>query len=187
MQLTFPGPGALADLARAAVGQAVESAAAVATVPVRIMRVLGAVELLVNRMTVATDRAEALLTRTDDVVAEARAATRHTLAIAAQAEDLLTAYGPALRKAAPMAQHFVNQLTPEEVTAAIRLIDELPRLRGHLTTDVLPLLGTLERVGPDVHALLEVTRDLKLAVTGIPGFRMLRRRGEDRPDPDPDA
>jgi hypothetical protein len=72
------------------------------------------------------------------------------------------------------------------VTAAIRLVDELPRLRGHLTTDVLPLLGTLERVGPDVHALLEVTRDLKLAVTGIPGFRMLRRRGEDRSDPDPD-
>ena len=31
---------------------------------------------------------------------------------------------------------------------------------------------------PDLHDLLDVTRDLKLAVAGIPGLGMLRRRGE---------
>jgi hypothetical protein len=45
---------------------------------------------------------------------------------------------------------------------------------------VLPILSTLDRVGPDIHDLLEVTRDLKLAIAGIPGLGMLRRRGEDR-------
>jgi hypothetical protein len=205
----------LADLARTAVGTAVESAAAVATVPVRLVRLIGAVELLVNQIMVATDRADALLQRTGTVVDEAAEAVRETRVIAAaaalavqeastvasgaaatvataqrvaeraavtaaEADGLLAEFGPTLRKAAPMAQHFVDQLTPEELTAAIRLIDDLPRLRDHLTADVLPLLGTLERVGPDVHALLEVTRDLKLAVAGIPGLRMLRRRGEDR-------
>ncbi|GAB3800756.1 hypothetical protein [Micromonospora zhanjiangensis] len=64
--------------------------------------------------------------------------------------------------------------------AAIRLIDELPRLTEHLTSDVLPILATLDRVGPDIHDLLGVTRDLKLAVAGIPGMRMLRRRGENK-------
>ncbi len=77
-----------------------------------------------------------------------------------------------------MATHFVEQLSHEEVTAAVRLVDELPKLRQHLTADVLPILATLDRVGPDLHDLLDVTRDLKLAVAGIPGLSMLRRRGE---------
>ncbi|MFD0788299.1 hypothetical protein ACFQZ8_30675, partial [Micromonospora azadirachtae] len=97
---------------------------------------------------------------------------------AATAAELMTTYEPALRRAAPMATHFVEQLTHEEVTAAIRLVDELPKLREHLTADVLPILATLDRVGPDLHDLLDVTRDLNLAVAGIPGLGMLRRRGE---------
>ena len=52
----------------------------------------------------------------------------------------------------------------------VRLVDELPRLTHHLTENVLPILGTLDRVGPDIHDLLEVTRDLKLAIAGIPGL-----------------
>ncbi|NYH45336.1 argininosuccinate lyase [Micromonospora jinlongensis] len=97
---------------------------------------------------------------------------------AATAAELLAAYEPALRRAAPMAGRFVEQLSHEEVTAAIRLVDELPKLKQHLTADILPILATLDRVGPDLHDLLDVTRDLKLAVAGIPGLGMLRRRGE---------
>jgi hypothetical protein len=29
-----------------------------------------------------------------------------------------------------------------------------------------------------VHQLLEVLQDVRLAIQGVPGFRMLRRRGE---------
>ncbi|PWU61359.1 hypothetical protein DLE60_06125, partial [Micromonospora globispora] len=97
---------------------------------------------------------------------------------AGTAAELLAAYEPALRRAAPMATRFVEQLSHEEVTAAIRLVDELPKLKEHLTADILPILATLDRVGPDLHDLLDVTRDLKLAVAGIPGLGMLRRRGE---------
>jgi hypothetical protein len=98
--------------------------------------------------------------------------------IATTADELLTAYETTLRKGAPMASRFIEQLSPEEVDAAIRLIDELPKLTEHLTSDVLPILATLDRVGPDIHDLLEVTRDLKLAVAGIPGLKLLRRRGD---------
>ncbi|SCG38138.1 hypothetical protein [Micromonospora inositola] len=97
---------------------------------------------------------------------------------AGTAAELLAAYEPTLRRAAPMASRFIEQLSPEEVTAAIRLVDELPKLKEHLTADILPILATLDRVGPDLHDLLDVTRDLKLAVAGIPGLGMLRRRGE---------
>ena len=34
----------------------------------------------------------------------------------------------------------------------------------------MPILATLDRVGPDIHDLLEVTRDLRLAIAGIPGL-----------------
>jgi hypothetical protein len=99
---------------------------------------------------------------------------------AERADDLLTAYEPTLRRGAPMANRFVEQLSAEEVEAAIKLVDELPKLTAHLHADILPILATLDRVGPDIHDLLEVTRDLKLAVAGIPGLKMLKRRGEDR-------
>ncbi|MEV0328914.1 hypothetical protein AB0H63_21055 [Micromonospora echinospora] len=114
-----------------------------------------------------------------EVVAQRAAGTVETASAAsATAGELLAAYEPALRRAAPMAARFVEQLSHEEVTAAIRLVDELPKLKEHLTTDILPILATLDRVGPDLHDLLDVTRDLKLAVAGIPGLGMLRRRGE---------
>ncbi len=215
-------PGSGFEVARAAVGWAAESAAALVTIPLRVFRVLAAVELLINRITLVVDEAEALVRRTGTVVGEAEGAVTRVAAVSAAAEAavreagavaataaavvddarrvsraaetvvagagtaageagaLLAAYGPTLRTAAPMAREFVRQLSAEEVSAAIRLVDELPRLLDHLTTDVLPILGTLERVGPDVHALLDTTRDLKLAVAGIPGLKMLMRRGEER-------
>ncbi|BCL16088.1 hypothetical protein GCM10017556_38270 [Micromonospora sagamiensis] len=118
-----------------------------------------------------------------EVVAGRAAGTVETAGVAAAtAGELLAAYEPVLRRAAPMAARFVEQLSHEEVTAAIRLVDELPKLKEHLTADILPILATLDRVGPDLHDLLDVTRDLKLAVAGIPGLGMLRRRGERRAD-----
>ena len=52
----------------------------------------------------------------------------------------------------------------------------------HMETDIMPILATLDRVGPDVHELLDVLKDVRLAIQGVPGFRLLRRRGADRED-----
>jgi hypothetical protein len=243
MVFRLPGPSALVDLTRSVVGQVVGTAAAVATVPVRAMSLLGQAELLLSRVTVIAGSAEALVDRVSAVVTEAEEAVRAARSIAAaaaltvdeaatvataaarvveradavaagagrtsddaarivagaqaataaaaqvvaQAEAataeairLLDGYAPTLHKAAPLAARFVGELTPEEVTAAIRMVDELPRLRRHLVDDVMPLLGKLDQVGPDLHALLSVTEDLHLAIAGLPGLKMLRRRGEER-------
>jgi hypothetical protein len=229
MALPLPSPSALFDLGRYAAGQLLESAAALATVPVRVMGVLGQTELLVSRVTVIAEQAEALVQRMALVAAEAEATVVEartivtdaasitgaagavvTDAIAitgaagavvtdaaaitgaasavvgrveaatAEATELLDGYAPTLRGAAPLAARFVAELSPEEVTAAIRMIDELPKLREHLVDDVMPLLGKLDQVGPDLHKLLEVTEDLHLAIAGLPGLKMFRRRGEER-------
>ncbi|GAA3339167.1 hypothetical protein GCM10020358_21930 [Amorphoplanes nipponensis] len=239
----LPSPAAFVEITRYAVGQVVETAATLATVPFRVLGLLGQTELLVSRMTMLAESAEALVGRVDGVVdgiestlretkvimaaaalavdevtaTAARAAlvvdgasatvkgaaaavtgasaivadagqitgaasgvVRQASATSAEARELLDGYAPALRRAAPLAVRFIEELTPEEVTAAIRMIDELPRLRRHLTEDVMPLLGKLDQVGPDLHSLLEVTNDLHLAIIGLPGLKMLRRRGEER-------
>nr|MDT0663084.1 hypothetical protein [Micromonospora sp. DSM 115978] len=208
MPLPLPRPSAVFDLTRTAVDQAVGSAASFAAIPARAFGVLDGVEALLTRINAVVDRVEVMVDRVERVTAEAeeavRAVTTATAAatvvvgeaelVAGQAaaamaraevtartaEELLAAYETTLRKGAPMASRFVEQLTPEEVDAAIKLVDELPRLTEHVSADILPILATLDRVGPDIHDLLEVTRDLKLAVAGIPGLKMLRRRGEER-------
>lgn len=96
---------------------------------------------------------------------------------AAIANELIRVYEPIAQRAAPLAGRFVEELSEEEVDAAIRLVDELPQLTEHLTANILPILSTLDRVGPDVTELLKVTRDVRQAIVGIPGFRFFRRRG----------
>lgn len=95
-------------------------------------------------------------------------------------DGLLAAYEPTAKRAAPMVEKFVAELSQKEVDAAIRLVDELPVLTEHVLSDILPILRTLDRVGPEIHELLEVTHDVRRAIVGIPGFRFFRRRGEDR-------
>lgn len=148
---------------------------------------IGEVRLLTERIDVpimeatkVVAAATVVLTEVERVSAAAGSVVAKAERVASSADELLTAYAGTLRKGAPMVSRFVEQLTPEEVDAAIRLVDELPKLTGHLTADVLPILATLDRVGPDIHDLLNVTRDLKLAIAGIPGLAMLRRRGEGR-------
>jgi ABC-type transporter Mla subunit MlaD len=163
--------GVISAAATTAIGTATEVAAAAAVV-------VGEAEQVSAAAAGVVGKAEQVSAAAAGVVGTADRA-------ASTATDLLSAYEPTLRRAAPMAARFVEQLSPEEVTAAIRLVDELPKLKQHLTADVLPILATLDRVGPDLHDLLAVTRDLKLAVAGIPGLGMLRRRGErltDEPD-----
>ncbi|WP_030487356.1 hypothetical protein [Micromonospora chokoriensis] len=185
MAIPLPTPAAVVGLTRSALDQALGSAASMAAVPARAFAVLDGVEALLARINGVVDRIETTLDRTDQVVAKADAVADRaagTVQTAAQAAttaaELMAAYEPALRRAAPMTERFVEQLSHEEITAAIHLIDELPKLKEHLTADILPILATLDRVGPDLHDLLDVTRDLKLAVAGIPGLGMLRRRGE---------
>lgn len=135
--------------------------------------VIGEAELVAAAAGSIVGETEEIVTRTGRTVARAEVIT-------ATVDELIGAYETTLRAGAPMAHRFVEQLTPDEVDAAIRLVDELPKLTEHLTSDVLPILATLDRVGPDIHDLLAVTRDLKLAVAGIPGLNLLRRRGENR-------
>ncbi|RKN49666.1 hypothetical protein [Micromonospora endolithica] len=166
----------------AAATTAIDTATAVATAAARVVgeadRVSAAAAVVVAEAERVSRAAGAVVAEASSVAHRAAGTVGTAAEAAATAAELMAAYEPALRRGAPMANRFVEQLSHEEVNAAIRLVDELPKLKEHLTADILPILATLDRVGPDLHDLLDVTRDLKLAVAGIPGLGMLRRRGE---------
>jgi uncharacterized protein YoxC len=200
--MEIPGMG----LARQALTTALDTTAAVAAVPVRVLGLISEVEQLVRKVNGTIDavdgivrKADDLVDRTANVVADAEKAVEEVRAITASASDvaeragqvvttaghtahtaneLIGIYEPIAKQAQPLAKRFVDELSPHEVEAAIKLVDELPVLTEHLTSDILPILATLDRVGPEVHQLLEVTSDMRQAILGIPGFGFMRRRGE---------
>jgi len=146
-------------------GWTVRTATQAASVPGRVLDLLTAAETVVAR-------ANELVDRTDKVITDAEGAVTHAEKVTKAAEEQVEAIRPLIR--------FVEEFSTHEMDAAIRLVDELPRLTAHITDDVLPILATLDRVGPDIHDLLDVANDVRQAILGIPGFNYLRRRGEDK-------
>ncbi|MCX6473934.1 MAG: ribulose 1,5-bisphosphate carboxylase large subunit, partial [Rhodococcus sp.] len=58
---------------------------------------------------------------------------------------------------------------------------QLPELTDRVAA-VLPILGTLDSVSPEIHELLGVVKDLRQAIVGVPGFHFFRKRGEAKLD-----
>lgn len=138
---------------------------AAASVPGRVLNLLSAAESVVAR-------ADDLVRRTERVVAGAENAVAHAEEVTTAAQEQVVASRPLIE--------FLEEFSAHEIQAAIRLVDELPRLASHLNDDIMPILGTLNRVGPDLHELLDVVKDVRQAIQGIPGFDYLRRRGEEK-------
>jgi hypothetical protein len=154
--MAIPGPF---DLIR----WTTQTASTAASVPERVLKLLTTAESVVAR-------ADELVSRTERVVEGAEKAVVHAERVTIAADAQVEAIKPLLE--------FVEEFSAHEVQAAIALVDELPRLAKHLDDDVLPMLNTLNRVGPDLHELLDVVKDVRQAILGIPGFDYLRRRGE---------
>jgi methyl-accepting chemotaxis protein len=158
MAFNLPGP-------RAVFSWVMRTATDVISIPGRVFGLLDAAEQAVRR-------ANELVERTGAVVTSAEAAARHAHQVTTAADEIVQATKPMLR--------FVAEMSTHEIEAAIRLVDELPRLAEHMTEDIMPILATLDRAGPDIHELLDVAKDVRQAIQGIPGFAYLRKRGEEK-------
>lgn len=189
----IPGPSALIGGAVAA-AEAVETA--ISLVPraadalTRIEALLDRVDVVVARAEAVVDAADATTARAGAVVGTAETVTRKAsravdgvTGVTDRVDTSLQTWEPTLRRLAPQAARFAAALSDHEVDAAITLVDRLPVVLEHVENDVLPVLRNLDRVGPDVHELLEVVEDLRRVVTGLPGVGLLRRRGDDEPPP----
>jgi hypothetical protein len=138
-------------------------------------RVIAGAESTIHDAGVAIRGAEVTVTDAARIIAEAARATHIAVA-------LLETWRPIAEQAAPLAGAFVREFSEEELQAAINAVDQLPALTAHLQNDVMPLLATLDRTGPDVSELLDVAKDVREAIAGIPGFTFFRKRGEHKID-----
>ena len=205
MRIPLPGPSALIGGATAA-AEAVETA--IGLVP-RMAAALTRMEGLLDRTEALLTHAEssasaveqvavqanAVVTRAEKVSARSDAAVKVIEIVARdagrtvdgatgilhRADTMLSTWEPILRTAAPSARRLASSISPAEVQAAITLVDQLPVLLTHDKEDVLPILATLDRVGPDIHELLATAEDLRRVLTGLPGIGFLRKRGDDEP------
>ncbi|MGH8867031.1 MAG: hypothetical protein ACRDYU_03425 [Actinomycetes bacterium] len=144
--------------------------------------VLSAGEASVRQAQAMLDTGTGLVGRADDLVGRADGLVGRSGDLVGRAEGLLTQFEQPLATLLPSLRKFSDTLAPDEVEAAIALIDRLPVLLGHVEDDLLPMLATLDRVGPDVHEILEIVEDLRRVVTGLPGVRLFRRRADDEPE-----
>jgi uncharacterized protein YoxC len=134
-------------------------------------------------------RAAEVATGAGDVLARADTAARSAESLLDEvsgtgrgAQELLDLYRPTAEKAAPLLRRFVDEFSDDELTALVKLVDQVPLFTEHMVTDVMPILTTLDRVGPDVHELLDVLKDVRLAIQGVPGFALFRKRGAEKED-----
>ena len=158
----------VADRADSVAGRAAEVAESAAGVAVRAGSVADRADQVVDQIIPVTGAAEGVLESVGTTSAGAQA--------------LLEVFQPMTERGAPLLQHFIDEFSVEELQALIKLVDQVPRFTEHMESDIMPILATLDRVGPDMHELLEVLKDVRLAIQGVPGFSLFRRRGADRDD-----
>ena len=115
----------------------------------------------------------------------------HTLVrVPGRAGDLVTTVGPlnerlaalldrmepALTKLQPTLDRLAETTDPREVDAMVELIDHLPTIAHKMETDILPILDSMGSVAPDLHDLLDVSRELNAMLSQIPGISRVMKR-----------
>ncbi|MDV7241317.1 MULTISPECIES: ribulose 1,5-bisphosphate carboxylase large subunit [Rhodococcus] len=181
MALAFPSPD---DLVRTATGVArwsMDTAGFAASLPDRVAALLDRVEVLITRIETISERAEMAVAKANEVADRAATVVTSSTELSTSAQTLIGLYEPLATKAAPMAARFVEDLSEDEIHAAIGLVNHLPELTLRME-GLLPILASLDTVSPEIHLLLEEVQGVRQAIQGVPGFKFFRKRGEAKGD-----
>ena len=143
----------------------------------------------VDRVSVVADAAAAEVVRVGTIVDAAALEVKGVAAVVGRADvlvarvaTLLDSLEPSLTKLQPTLETLADTTHPDEVAALVRLVDHLPALTEQVERDLLPVLTTLGSVAPDLHELLNVSRELNEILGKIPGVGRLKRRVEEEDD-----
>lgn len=190
MRLPIPDPRDV--MALAARGPALAEAM-VSALP-RGLALLTAAEQLVARAGVLIEEidatrqaADAVVALTNETVDSANAVIIRTAGTVAsveptleRAEGLLDTFVPTLERLHPVIDRLAETTDPQEVDALVGLVDHLPQLVERLESDILPMLANLKTVAPDIHDMLDVTRELNLMLAKLPGMGRIKKRVDEQ-------
>jgi hypothetical protein len=131
---------------------------------------------LIERIETTRSAADDVVRRTDGVVTEAERIVTSTDPLTGRLRSLLDSTEPSLVKLQPTLERLAETTEPHEVDALIALVDQLPVIATKMETHVIPVMDTLSTVSPDLHDLLEVSRELNEMLAGLPGLGRIKKR-----------
>ncbi|MGI8645217.1 MAG: hypothetical protein ACR2JD_02690 [Nocardioides sp.] len=122
----------------------------------------------------------ALMERIEETRAEAQVVVSRTDATQKRADALLAGIEPSLLKLQPTLERLAETTHPSEVDALVSLIDQLPLLAEQVAHDLMPVMRTLGTVSPDLHDLLDVSRELNGMLAKLPGIGRIKKRVDEK-------
>jgi DNA repair ATPase RecN len=179
MRLPVPGPRDVLHVIERGADSVEQLLAAVP----RVLALLSDAETLLPRVHDLLDRieetrvaAQGVVERTDRTVSSAQTLLTDTGPLTETLRTLLEQYEPPLTKLQPVVDRLAETTEPHEVDAMVELIDHLPQIADKFETSVMPMLETLRTVAPDLHDLLDVSRELNEMLGQIPGVSRMKKR-----------
>lgn len=179
MRLPVPGPRDVVDLLERGASSLEQLLAVVPRLldlTDRAADVLARVDALVDRIEETRRGADEVVRRTADVADRSEALLASATPLTERLVALLDTLEPSLTTLQPTLERLAETTDPAEVDAMVTLIDQLPALAAKMETDVVPVLDSLGTVAPDLHDLLDVSRELNGMLANIPGLGKMKRR-----------
>lgn len=152
----------------------------VLALPAAAGRLLDDVAALLERIEGTRAEADALVRRTEETRARADEMLAGTEGPIGRLTALLEGLEPPLTALQPVLDRLAETTEPHEVDAMVALIDQLPLLAEKMETDVVPVLEGLGSVAPDLHDLLDTSRELNEMLAKLPGMGRVKERVEER-------
>ena len=129
------------------------------------------------------DRAEELLTQIEGLVRRIEATRRSAAAVVTRVEEplgrlngLLDAVEQPLLTLRPTLEALAANTDRTDGVAVGRLIDRMPTLAERFEREALPVLDALRTVAPDMHDLLDASRQLNEMLGQVPGMGRIKKR-----------
>ena len=149
----------------------------------RLAALLAQAERLVREIDRLVGEADGLVQRIETTRSEAQRVVRLTDNTRARADKLVAALEPMigpLERLQPTLERLAETTDPAEVDALVALIDTLPVLAAQVEGDVIPVMRSLSSVSPDVHDLLDLTRELNGMLGKLPGMGRIKRKVDEQ-------
>lgn len=154
----------------------------------RVDAVIARAERRLDELEVLTDRSAQLVDQAMEVkefTAVVAREVRDTRALAdaqvARLRQLLDVYQPLLQRLAPLGQEASATVEPRHLRGLVALLDELP----HLVERLEPALEGMGNMVPQLEGVTDRMDNVGQVVEGLPGAKLLRRRGQAREGSDP--
>lgn len=176
MKTPVPSPRATFIGLLAMTGDGVSTARQLVGIGPRLLTLVTGAEELLARVEVLVGRIEGTQASAELVVGDAGRVSTDAALLVDRIRALTDKLEPSITLLEPTLAKLAASTDPSEVDALVFLVDHLPVVVDSMEKHVLPMLDSLGSVAPDLHELLDISRELNEMLARIPGMGRIKRR-----------